>query len=89
MASGYKFTVDKFRASSSQTQITIRNTGVAPIYYDAYPTINGVRAGTSLKGLAPNESLDFTIEAGGDDPTLTIECDRLVEGQKLEYEADL
>jgi cysteine-rich repeat protein len=89
MASGYKFTVDKFRASSSQTQITIRNTGVAPIYYDAYPTINGVRAGTSLKGLAPNESLDFTIEAGGEDPTLTIECDRLVEGQKLEYEADL
>ncbi len=89
MANGYKFTVVKFRTSSNQTQITIRNTGIAPIYYDAYPAINSVRAAASLKGLAPNESLDFTVEAGGDNPELTIECDRLVEGQELEFEANL
>lgn len=89
IANGYKFTVVAFRASASQSQITIRNTGIAPIYYDAYPATNGVRASISLKGLGPNETREFSVNSGGANPTLTIECDRLVEGQAIEYEAEL
>nr|MCU0709910.1 hypothetical protein [Pirellula sp.] len=60
-----------------------------PIYYDAFPTVNGVRSEQSLKGLLPGERKLFEIEAGGESPTLSIECDRLVPGQKIEFDADL
>lgn len=69
--------------------VTIRNDGVAPIYYDAYPTVNGVRGSDSLRGLLPGTSVTASIAAGGSDPVLTIECDRLVPGQEIQFEADL
>ena len=56
------------------------NAGVAPIYFEAFPTVNGVRSQTSLKGLLPGQARQFTIAAGGTDPALTIESDRLVPG---------
>lgn len=89
MACGYRFRVTAFRASATRSEITIANTGVAPLYYDAFPTVNGTRAQTSLKGLLPGESRTFEAPAGGASPTLTIECDRLVKGQRIEFDADL
>jgi hypothetical protein len=41
------------------------------------------------KGLLPNESLTVDINSGGIQPLLTIESDRLVTGQKIQFEADL
>jgi hypothetical protein len=89
MACGYKFRITSFESSTTELRITVLNTGVAPIYYDAFVNINGVRAAESLKYLQPGESRQFVVKAGGDNPKLAIECDRLVPGQQIEYEADL
>jgi hypothetical protein len=89
MACGYRFEVTKFEASETRSRVTIRNTGIAPIYYDAYVTINGVVSKTSLKGLLPEEQRTFEIAAGGQNPQLAIECRRLVPGQKISFVANL
>ena len=89
LACGYKFRILKFEASASRSRITVTNTGVAPIYHDAYLAIDGVRAERSLKGLLPGESRTDEIPAAGTAPKLTIACDRLVPGQAIEFEANL
>lgn len=89
MAAGYRFRVTAFRAAAASAQVTVENRGIAPIYYDAWVAVNGVRSVESLQGLRPGESRAFTIASGGDAPVLTIECDRLVAGQRIEFEADL
>jgi hypothetical protein len=88
-ACGYRFEVTRFETSPGGSLVEVRNNGIAPIYYDAFPAVNGKRATVSLKGLPPGESRRFAIPAGGDNPVLTIECDRLVKGQRIEYEASL
>jgi hypothetical protein len=89
LACGYKFRILAFEASSSRSRVTVTNAGVAPIYYDAYLTVNGVRADRSLKGLLPGASRTDEIASGGASPGLTITCDHLVPGQWVEFEADL
>ncbi len=89
MANGYKFEVLSFRASSNNSFVQVRNSGIAPIYYDAFVAVNGVKATESLKGLLPGETREYEIQAGGTTPILTIECDRLVAGQKIEFQAEL
>ena len=86
MATGYKFKIVSAKSSHKATVIEIRNIGVAPIYYDAYPAVNGVRSDKSLKYLAPGETKDFEIPAGGDKLLFSIECDRLVKGQSIDFE---
>lgn len=87
MACGYRFRVDRFDVSRAKSLVTIQNTGIAPIYFEAYPTVNGTRSLQSLKGLLPGEARDFEVLAGGAGPTLTIESNRLVPGQRIEYDA--
>jgi hypothetical protein len=89
MACGYKFRVTAFEASDTAARVAVTNAGVAPIYYDAFVAVNGVRAQDSLKGLLPGEERRFAVASGGAKPSLTIECDRLVPGQSIEFEADL
>ncbi|MFK7891180.1 MAG: hypothetical protein AB8B63_10235 [Granulosicoccus sp.] len=89
LSTGYRFRITAFEASSNEARVTVKNTGVAPIYYDAFVTVNDVAATTSLKGLLPGASAEFAIAAGGSNPVLSIEADRLVEGQRIEFEADL
>jgi hypothetical protein len=89
LACGYRFKVIGFEASDTQASVTVTNTGVAPLYYDAFVAVNGARARESLKGLLPGEERRFTIASGGANPLLTIECDRLAPGQRIEFEADL
>ena len=89
MANGYKFEVTEFVASATQSKVTVRNNGIAPIYYEAFVTVNNVRANESLQSLLPGESREYLIEAGGDNPQLTIESDRLVRGQEIQFDADL
>ncbi|MCF7825210.1 MAG: DUF4832 domain-containing protein [Candidatus Marinimicrobia bacterium] len=88
-ASGYHFKITAFSANPDSSKLSITNVGVAPIYYDAYPTVNGVRADESLKYLTAGDTLDLEILSGGTAPVLTIECDKLVPGQVIEYEAHL
>lgn len=89
MACGYRFQIEKLEASKSLSRVVVRNNGIAPIYYDAFPTVNGVRAKDSLKGLLPGEDREFEIAAGGESPELTIECDRLLKNQSIGFDADL
>jgi hypothetical protein len=89
MASGYRFRIDSFSASASHSRVRITNTGIAPIYRDAYAAVNGVRSPISLKGLLPGASLDLEMASGGAAPVLSIECDHLVAGQKIEFAANL
>ena len=89
LACGYKFRVTKFQAGDQLARVTVANVGIAPIYHDAFAAVSGVRASRSLKGLAPGESATFDIASGGASPRFTIESDRLVTGQAIEFEADL
>jgi hypothetical protein len=89
LACGYRFRVTRFESRAGRSVVTIRNTGIAPIYHDAFPAVDGVRAKESLKALLPDQERMFEIAAGGTAPALTIESDRLVPGQRIEYDADL
>jgi hypothetical protein len=89
LACGYRFRIRAFEASPSRSRVTVSNTGVAPIYHDAYIAVNGVRADRSLKGLLPLQSQTVEIASGGAAPKLTIACDRLVPGQSIQFEANL
>ncbi len=84
-ATGYLFKISSFLSKADSSLVTVKNVGVAPFYYDAYVTVNGVRSYVSLKLLTPGDSLLCPVAAGGTDPVLTIESDRLVDGQKIEY----
>ncbi len=89
MQCGYQFKVTRFGVSSEATVIDIENIGIAPIYYDAFPAIDGTRSPTTLKGLLPGQTRECRIAKRNHSPKLTIECDRLVAGQVIEYSADL
>jgi hypothetical protein len=89
LACGYKFRIQAFEASPSSARVTVTNSGVAPIYHDAFLAVNGVPSGRTLKALLPGESRTDEIHAGGESPKLTIESDRLVAGQVIDFEADL
>ena len=89
VASGYKFEIVSFKASQDSSVVEIKNSGIAPFYYDAYACVNGVRSKESLKLLAPGKSLVCNISSGGMDPVLTIESDHLLQGQTIEYKANM
>lgn len=89
LACGYRFAITEFRGDGKSFRVTVANAGIAPIYHDAFVAINGARAKESLKGLLPGEHRSFDIPARGQTPVLTIESDRLVPGQQIEYDADL
>jgi len=89
MSTGYRFAITALETTGSQSRGTITNEGIAPIYYDTYVTINGIRSTTSLKGLLPRQALEFTAASGGTTPIVTIESDRLVSGQTIEFAASL
>ena len=89
MFCGYQFKITAFEESERTSRVTVTNAGVAPIYFDAYVAVNGKRANESLKGLLPGAARRFDVASGSASPKLTIECDRLVPGQLIEFEADL
>ena len=89
MLCGYRYEITDVRVKEDSTCVQIKNAGVAPIYYDAYVAVNGVRSESSLKDLQPGQSRWVGIPAGSTDMEITIECDRLVSGQKIEFDADV
>ncbi|MEO5913362.1 MAG: DUF4832 domain-containing protein [Luteolibacter sp.] len=89
LACGYKFRITAFSANAAMSRVTVSNTGVAPIYRDAFVAVNGVRATGSLKLLAPGKTASFDIASGGAAPALTIQSDHLVPGQTIGFEANL
>lgn len=88
MSCGYRFRVESFETKPGKSRVKISNTGVAPIYRSAFLAVDGVRGGFDLKTLMPGESQIVEIDAGGTSPKLTIECDHLVKGQEIPFEAN-
>ncbi|MEO9570230.1 MAG: hypothetical protein ABJH82_01845 [Polaribacter sp.] len=81
---GYKFEVTKFEKINNNSLITVKNIGTAPIYYDTYLSINDNKSSSSLKTLMPDKESVFTINYDGDEE-LIITCDRLLNGQKIDF----
>ena len=89
MVAGYKFRINRFLISDDSALVEVQNIGVAPIYYDAYVAVGGIRARESLKLLEPDSSIICNFAINKNSLNLTIECDHLVPGQQIEYEANL
>lgn len=92
LATGYAFRVTKLESNGETVRMSIRNEGIAPIYYDAYPSVNNQRATQSLKGLLPNSTREVEITIDEHNPrdiTLKIESDRLVPTQVIQFKANL
>ncbi|MBR2091583.1 MAG: hypothetical protein IJ905_14845 [Fibrobacter sp.] len=90
---GYKFEITGYAVNKISAAVRVKNIGIAPLYHNAYVTVNGVRSEKSLKGLLPGEEATFTV-AGiqiGDieTPELTITGDKLLKGATIPYKASL
>lgn len=85
MRSGYKFKLNSVFSKQDSTIIELVNLGVAPIYVNAYLTVNGVRCTESLKLLSPDEPKLFHISAGDSNPIITIESDDILSTEKIQY----
>ena len=60
-ATGYSFRLDSCQSDGFFLHLKITNTGVAPLYHDAYPALGPSVSSTSLRGLLPGQSRDFTL----------------------------
>lgn len=90
MSMGYRFQVDDFRVKpGTGAAVKVSNVGVAPIYRDAYVAVDGKRGEYSLKNLMPGESAWVKIDFPevSEESTVSIECDHLVSGQKIQFQA--
>ncbi|VTR99513.1 DUF4832 domain-containing protein [Tuwongella immobilis] len=88
-ALGYRLQVTQFASNGTHARVEITNTGIAPPFHDAYVALDGVRAKQSLRGLLPGEKRTYVLRTTSAAPKLTIESDRLVPGQRIEFQADL
>lgn len=96
MAAGYHFVVTDCETDGVQTRLTVKNTGTAPLYRDAFFAIGSMRSETSLKGLLPGEPMDVVIQAplqidnsGEVVNTPEIVSDFILDTQRIEYECDI
>jgi hypothetical protein len=90
MSMGYRFQVNDFRIKEGVgAVVNIANVGVAPIYRDAYVAVDGKRSSFSLKNLMPGENSWEKIDLPevSEKSVITIECDHLVSGQKIQFQA--
>ncbi len=91
MSMGYRFEIRDFCVNPGKSaSVLIANVGVAPIYRDAWVAVEGVRGSFNLRGLMPGESTWVQIECNASSSSKpSIECDHLVKGQKIEYQASV
>ena len=91
LSMGYKFRVKDFRVGKKGAAVLVENVGVAPIYRDAFVSVDGIRSEFSLAQLMPGESQWLAFEGKGftADSRVAIECDHLVPGQSIGFEADV
>ena len=88
-ACGYRFALTSLHTNGSDTVAGVTNTGIAPIYRDAFLSAGGVRSTTSLKGLLPGETVYVRIGKATDGSDVTIESDFILPTQKIGFDAGL
>lgn len=90
---GYKFEITGYAVNKVSAAVLVKNIGIAPLYHNAYVTVNGVRSEKSLKGLLPGEEATFTIaglEIGdSESPEVSITSDKLLKDASIPYKASL
>lgn len=89
MFSGYNFALTALYTNDEYTIADITNTGIAPIYRDAYMAVGGVRSRISLKGLLPGETRRVSVAKPTDGSDVTIESDYILPTQTIQFDADL
>ena len=89
MACGYHFALTGLYANGTNTAAFVTNTGIAPIYRDAFLAVGNVRGDKSLKGLLPGDTLLVYIPKVTDGSDLTIACDYILSSQTIQFDADL
>ncbi len=91
MVTGYRFEVTAADLTDRTLQLTVTNTGIAPIYRDAWFAAGKKRSGVSLRGLLPGENLKCTIADVGDADLkqIHIACDAILPTQTIQFQADL
>lgn len=91
MSMGYRFEIQDFCVNTGNSaSVLIANVGVAPIYRDAYVAVDGVKGSFNLRHLMPGEYTWIQIAYPATSTSKpTIECDHLVKGQKIEYQASV
>ena len=91
LSMGYKFRITDYRIKADTAAVHIANVGVAPIYRDAWVAVDGVRSDWSLAGLMHGQEswVSLTVPGLSEKSVPSIECDHLVKGQKIGFEADL
>ena len=91
MSMGYRFEVRDFKVLEGKSaEVLIANVGVAPIYRDAFVEVEGVRGDLNLRTLMPGDEAWVTIACDAKTSSRpAIACDHLVEGQEIQYQADI
>ena len=86
-ATGYRFKLCRFAIIEGEAaRLVIKNIGVAPIYQDAFPAVDGVRSTFNLRALMPGDSATVTIATptASESSVPSVWCDRLLETQHID-----
>ena len=90
---GYKFEITGYAINKISAAVRVKNIGIAPLYHNAYVTVNGVRSDKSLKGLLPGEEATFTVAGltigDSESPEVSITSDKLLKDATIPYKANL
>lgn len=89
---GYKFEITGYAVNKVSAAVRVKNIGIAPLYHNAYVTVNGVRSEKS-KGLLPGEEATFTVAGlkidDSETPEVSITSDKLLKDATIPYKANL
>ena len=88
MACGYKFEIISAKTSENLTIIEMKNIGVAPIYFDSYVSIDGIKSEENLKNLLPGETKEFNIQTNYTNQKIKFECSKLLNNQIIEFQGN-
>ena len=89
IASGYRFAIQACETNGVHTRLTIKNNGIAPIYRDAYVTVDGIRADQSLRGLLPGESMTcFLTNAVATPDNVHIISNAILASQEIQFDVN-
>ncbi len=92
MSMGYRFRIEDYRIKEGTgAAVKITNEGVAPIYRDAFVSVDGVRGEYNLRNLLPGESewVEIPSKDISSKSAPAILCDHLVPGQQIQFAADV
>lgn len=86
IACGYRFHILDCQTNGVETQVLLKNDGVAPIYRPAYLTLGEAVDSESLQNLLPGDSRIITLKGDASKTPLTITSPAILPTQKIEWE---